>query len=599
MRHKNHILKFIFSCPLLLMLFHAIQLTAQESFSYKFKDNWTVGLNAGSTLQLGELSGFGGNGKTLGTATSIFMGKQVLPWLSLRGNLISGTFKGQDLFTYSKAKFYSYQLIGIFSIPTVFRGYDVHRKIDLYALTGTGLIDFQSDVWDNNTQEWLGGFGHGYGKGIKGYTREWIFPTGLGFMWNFYGGFNLNLETIYYFIGTDKLDATDVFTGKDRGLYSSLGFSYRFNLGRIKHFEPLNYQTSADKISYKYKNLSFQQGKSRQLRDGAKPMLAVEIPAKIGVVDSFNIVLKLRNDGVSGVADIDVVIPQGFTVKLPKSPGLISESADLVGNIYTTLPPSDTSLQMVLTVFSGQAPVGSHPFYIGYKVIDAAGETTGDKKLYYVEKDLMYSPDGGRPLADRMMGVEFRVQLTASPARIPMDKLAQLYPIKEKIFEDFSDGFYQYTAGSFKTSQEADKFKEKLSNELGINDLYVVFFQNGTRISSFKGAETGPSYWRVNEPTRREKLVTQTESRPQRAEEYRVEIRKSEGIRLKTNELQALFETPEPITEVYHEGVYYYFAGRFVKEEIAQAYREYISDRYGIVSARVVPFSRGRLVVKN
>lgn len=598
MKIIKNILKSFFTIPLLLML-HGTHTNAQEQFSYKFSDNWWVGLNAGPTLQFGELRSLGGNDKTLGSGATVYMGKQILPWLSLRGNLMAGVFKGQDLFLHSKANFYSFQLTGIFSFPTLLKGNNAQRKIDFYAITGAGFIDFQSDVWDNTTQEWLGGFGHGLGKGIKGYTREWIFPVGLGMMWNFYGGFNLNLETSYLFINSDKLDASDVFPGNDRGLYSSLGFSYKFNFGHIRHPEPLNYQTSADKISFKYKNLSIQQGRSRRLRDGAKPALAVEIPAKIGAVDSFLVVLNLRNDGVSGVADIDVVIPQGFTVKLPKAAGLVAEMNDLVGNIYTTLPPSDTTLQMTLMVFSAQAPVGAHPFYVGYKVIDAAGETAGEKKVYYVEKDLMYTPDGGRPLVDRMMGVEFRVQLAASRDRIAAEKLSQLYPIREKIFEDFSDGFYQYTAGSFKTSQEADKFREKLSKDLGLSDLYVVFFQNGTRISSFKGAETGPAYLRTNETARKEKTVTASESRPQRAEEYRVEIRKSEGVRLKLNEIQSMFETPEPITEVYQDGVYYYFAGRFAKEEIAQAYREYLSDRYGIVSARVVPFSRGRLLVKN
>lgn len=598
MKFYINLFKSVFTIPLLLML-QGTHIKAQEHFSYKFSDNWWVGLNAGTTLQFGELHSLSGNHKTLGRGASVYMGKQILPWLSLRGNLMAGVFKGEDLFIHSKANFYSYQLTGIFSFPTLFKGYNAQRRIDVYGITGAGFIDFQSDVWDNVTQEWLGGFGHGYGKGINGYTRDWIFPVGVGVMWNFYGGFNLNLETSYLFINSDKLDASDVFTGKDRGLYSSLGFSYRFNLGHIRHPEPLNYQTSADKISFKYKNLSIQQGRSRRLRDGAKPALAVEIPAKIGAIDSFNIVLRLRNDGVSGVADIDVVIPQGFTAKLPKASGLVSEMNDLVGNIYTTLPPSDTTLQMTLTVFSAQAPVGSHPFYIGYKVIDASGETAGEKKVYYVEKDLMYSPDGGRPLVDRMMGVEFRVQLTASRERIAAEKLAQLYPIREKIFEDFSDGFYQYTAGSFKTSQEADKFREKLSKDLGLTDLYVVFFQNGVRISSFKGAETKPTYLRTPETTQRHGTPTAAEPKAVRADEYRIEIRKSEGVKLKIAELQALFETPEPITEVYHEGVYYYFAGKFAKEEIAQAYREYLSDRYGFVSARVVPFSRGKVVVKN
>lgn len=574
-------------------------LMAQSKFNYHLTQNWYIGLNSGSTLQFGELGSFGGSSESPGAAATVFLGKQITPWLSIRGNLMTGNFKGQDLFSYSKSKFYGYQLTGLFSLSTLVNGYKPERAMDVYAQTGAGFIDFQSDVWDNITNEWLAGYGHGFGKGIKGYTREWVFPAGLGVNWKLYKNLNLNFEASYWFLNTDRLDGDEVMPGEDRGLYTSLGISYRFNVGRLRELEPLNYQASADKISFKYKNLSQQLGKTRRLRDGGKPSLVVEIPAKIGAVDSFNIVLKLKNDGISGVADIDVVIPQGFQARLPRDNGLESSMDELVGNIYTTLPTSDTTLSIKIIVYSGQAPVGSHPFYIGYKVIDASGETTGEKKVYYVEKDLLYSPNG-KPWVDGVMGVEFRVQLTSSRSRIDPDKLTQLYPLKEKIFEDFSDGFYQYTAGSFRTAQEADRYKEKLASELGLSDLYVVFFQNGTRISSFKGAEAGKEYMRTLESSRKTKVTASVnQSAKIRPTEYRVEIRRNEGSPLKISELQAQFETPEPITEIYQDGVYYYFAGRFANEDIARAYREYLSDRYGMVSAKVVPLLRGKLIASN
>ncbi len=587
---------------LILSLFEVlfpVYAAAQDRFSTKITDNWIVGFNGGATMQIGELGSFGGKSIALKNAATVYLGKQVFPYFTLRASLMAGSFKGQDLVTFSKAQFFSYQLAGQLSFLNLFNGYKPGRTYDLFAMVGGGFIDFQSDIWDIHTLEWLGGYGHGYGKGIKGYTREWVIPAGLGFQWNFYRNLSLNFETSYLYLNTDYIDAADFTQGKDKGLYSSLGFSYRFNVGRLHPLEPLNYQTSADKVSFKYRNLSFLQGKTRHLRDGAKPTLEVEIPPKIGAVDSFNIKLSLKNDGVSGVADIDVVIPQGFSIKLPKGNGIESTFDELVGNIYTTLPPSDTALQLKLIVYSGQAPVGSHPFYVGYKVIDATGETTGEKKVYYIEKDLMHSPDG-KPLVDKMMGVDFRVQLTASRTRIAPEKLALLYPIKEKIYEDFSDGFYQYTAGSFKTAQDADRYKEKLVKDLGLSDLYVVFFQNGIRISTLKGAETGREYIRTYTPSSKGS-GTSSISQPQkvRPSEYRVEIRRNDGNPLKISDLKAMFETPEPITEIYHEGVYYYFAGSFPSEDIARAYREYLSDRYGMVSARVVAISKGRLLVNN
>ncbi len=98
-----------------------------------------------------------------------------------------------------------------------------------------------------------------------------------------------------------------------------------------------------------------------------------------------------------------------------------------------------------------------------------------------------------------------------------------------------------------------------------MDDLFVVFFQNGNRVSSIKdliSKEKEKRYSSQVAPVQKP-LVT---SAP-KADEFRIVFRTDKN-RLPLFEIRSVFETPEPISEVYFNGQYMYFAGSFKNEEV-------------------------------
>jgi hypothetical protein len=567
--------------------------------------HWSVGFQAGPYLFLGDLPFTGGEKAGTTWAYGGFVEKQFLPWLSVRGQALNGDLSGQGSFydsvqdaevnAYFRAKVFEYNL-GVIIHFAGLKGENIKpSKWQWYALLGAGFSNYSTRSFELETDRPLAGNGNGSGSGIGGRTLHAIVPVGIGVKYELGRHFQLNIESTLRPVNSDIQDATPGGFSKDMAWFTGLGLRYQFVPGKSKSSQLLNYTTSPDRISMKYRNLSFDLAGTRKLRDGANPLVSTRFPKRIGTQESFVTELQIANDRMPGVADIDIVLPDGFDLKTREIEGSILDIDDRVINLYTPLPVNDTVIRMELEILSANAPVGNHPFYTGYKLTDRDGESVGQKKVDYVEKDLLFDPDG-RKIVQFNQGVEFRVQLYASAGEpVPADKLRLLFPIREKILEDMANGFYQYTTGSFKTVAEAEQYKEQLVRELGLDNLFVVFFQNGTRISSFDNAKPREqyirSYERVPSPAR-----VSVSSGKVYADEFRVEIRRSVNDKLSITEVASIFETPEPLTEVFDKGTYYYYAGSFKREDVAKAYLDYLVDRYGMVTARIGKFLRGKRV---
>ncbi len=591
----------LFKLQWFLTILFLLQLPQQKinaqknNFEGGWKNNWFTGIKAGSLWAISDLPSWGGNNISPQTALSIFLGKDIRPWFSLKGEILGGKLSGQDDIYNFETKLLGYQLQGILNLFELMNPDNENRKWGAHVFLGLGFLDFESDSYLTESGENLARFGHGFGKGINGWTREFFIPAGIEITYRLNTRFRLHLETSTHFVNGDELDATAGGKSNDVMLFAGLGLSYHFNLGRKELPPLLNYSASTEHIPLKYKDIQFSQKISRLLKDGAKPLISLSLPQKIGDQNFFDLIINVSNDGVEGVADIEIMIPQGFSFRTKNLQNADLVINDRVANIVLALPAADTTFLLKLEIASNIAPVGNYPVYLGYKITDRAGGTIGDKNVFYIQKDLLYSEKEAKtPIF--LPEVEFRIQLASSAGvPIPSDKLRRLFPLDTEIQEDVENGFYQYTVGSFKTLAEAETYKQKLSKELGMDDLFVVFFQNGNRVSSIKdliSKEKEKRYSSQVAPVQKP-LVT---SAP-KADEFRIVFRTDKN-RLPLFEIRSVFETPEPISEVYFNGQYMYFAGSFKNEEVATAYKEYLVDRYGLVNSKVIRFQKGQPMVE-
>ena len=78
--------------------------------------------------------------------------------------------------------------------------------------------------------------------------------------------------------------------------------------------------------------------------------------------------------------------------------------------------------------------------------------------------------------------IEYRVQIRARHGKkISKTWLANKYNLNQFINEDFHNGYYIYTVGTFNSSEEAIIYKKKLQIENNIIDAFIVKFINGKR----------------------------------------------------------------------------------------------------------------------
>jgi hypothetical protein len=575
-----------------------------QSTWFGLREKWEVSPKFGTGLIVSDLSFYRKDRKDITWAQNFSIGKKLNPWLGARMELINTELSGSgpfwdtgeedpiDVRFYAKNIEYYFSLQ--FDLSTIINGSNPQRKFLALLTTGVGMANWRTDMYDTYTLAHLTGNGHKpYGSGIDGRTLEGIVPVGLILEYKVFKFVSIEWENTLHFVNSDKLDNVWAGFSKDAWWFSGLGIKFDLGFDRRKNIPLAPYSANPDLLPLKYKDLEFSMpGKSR-IKTGGNPKVSYQLPRKIGSVEEFPLQINIMNDGVSGLVDIEILLPDGFFVDASLIKGIQSEYTDKLLNLYTSLPASDTSLQFIIPVKVSDVPVGNYAFYLTSKFTDVSGEAIRRTSTEYVEKDLFFGLNEAVSGSASSQGVEFRVQLTSSHERkIPMEKVKLLYPVKTVIKEDFDNGFFQYTTGSFKTKGDADKYRQELIHDYGLSDIYVVFFQNGSRISSFSNlSNSSELYLRENNSLSRKKNIDQTPT--QRIDEYRIEIRSSQFRPVPLNEMTTKFRTPERLSEEYTDGWYHYYAGSFNRKDIANVYLKIIRDDYGFNEARIVSFIKG------
>jgi len=91
--------------------------------------------------------------------------------------------------------------------------------------------------------------------------------------------------------------------------------------------------------------------------------------------------------------------------------------------------------------------------------------------------------------ARTVQGVEFRIQCGAfRDNRQAPSELAAKYGITELIQEEYIDGWYKYTVGSFRTYEEAGKFRDAFIKRTKILAAFIVAYRDGKRLANINDA---------------------------------------------------------------------------------------------------------------
>lgn len=87
-----------------------------------------------------------------------------------------------------------------------------------------------------------------------------------------------------------------------------------------------------------------------------------------------------------------------------------------------------------------------------------------------------------------IQGVEFRIQCGAFRVQTEGQKIVRRYNITEPVTEDYHNGLYKYTVGSFSTYNEAARYRDKFIQRSKIWTAFIVAYENGKRLNSLSQA---------------------------------------------------------------------------------------------------------------
>jgi len=186
---------------------------------------------------------------------------------------------------------------------------------------------------------------------------------------------------------------------------------------------------------------------------------------------------------------------------------------------------------------------------------------------------------------------EYRVQICASwQKQVPVPFLQTQFNISDTIREDFHQGWYKYSVGSFPTLSDAHAYRDKLRNEHKAFGAFVVLIANDKR------SDIILNYTPVDEILAIQPTSNDTTKLPDSIPEkgnssWRVQLQTSVGSKLSADGIRLFYSIQDSIYEEIANGnEYFYTIGNFTTYDSAATYCDYLRTVKNIRDAIVISY---------
>ncbi|MBI9037220.1 MAG: hypothetical protein JEY97_03735 [Bacteroidales bacterium] len=573
-----------------------------------FKRYWSIDLNAGANLFWGDLRQnsfvpITKNENEWQLGYGLIVNRQISPVFGLRVQLLNGKLSGtkRKINRYFTADIFEYNLNTTVNFSNLFFHYKPERLLKVYGTIGVGFTNWRTKVMVLGTNKVISEDGFGNGSGLWGRTLEGVIPIGLGIDFHLNDNWAMNLEGTLHGVNSDELDMTVSGSKFDMYSYTSLGVTYKFNKRRKR---------------YVYKKESGQEYPDAEISSGLEGKFKIisEMPKMIYSGDDFIVKLNVKKDITTQGGKIIQYFPEGFfpTKTTLTNGNFIFEERTLTIN-FENLPESTmfTTSYKVLTdnlptynyliigklIYNYQNKEKSIDFENIIKIEQKSDKIIEDEKIILDEKiteakvekiieDKKVGEEQKEILVEekvveipQIFDIEYRVQIRAKYGeKLPKTWLANKYNLKQEIKEDFYNGYYIYTLGSFPSFETAQKYCNSLMSTNKIKGPFVVAFKSGKRIEI-------------------DELFIEKKDAPiisASGIEYRVQIRAKFGEKVSKTWLANKYNLKQEIKENLNNGYYIYTLGSFKTYEAARKYRDELRLNNKINGAFVVAFRNGK-----
>jgi len=175
--------------------------------------------------------------------------------------------------------------------------------------------------------------------------------------------------------------------------------------------------------------------------------------------------------------------------------------------------------------------------------------------------------------------LEFRVQIRASYGKPVSREELDKFGIPDDIQQEYTDGWYRYTVGSFDNLDDATDYRDLMRSGYGVYDAFVVAYLKGNRLKSLRYLDT-----------------TMRSGRYSILDEERDNVRY--GVQLKASYLRPLdiaaiadeYNIDEPVREDFQNDWYRYSVGDFNQYWKAKEYRNVLLTRHNAQGSFVIAY---------
>jgi opacity protein-like surface antigen len=465
---------------------------------YKFGEKWSVGFNIGPSLFYGDVAEnvnpFKKKWQEYALGYSLNFSKQIFKPLSIN---IIGTnakltgirehFKGGHL---ANQKFNANLYIFSFNakidiLPFINLNID---KFNFYALGGVGYIYYRSMKRNLITDKYISSIGYD-NNGLKKtkMAQTFNYNYGIGLSYSINRHFDVNLNVVYNYSTTDKLDANIGITDKkDVYSFTTAGISYKFNFKTKEHIiipdKPIEYKFDTNIVA--------------NINDTAKVIVpdsnksVVDIVNKdINIKDTSNKIVESDKYISSIIYKIQIaasrqpvnkkILTDYYNINIPVDEKLFSDGwyRYTIGDFSD--PCDAITLRKSIPDNGKGEEVFIVPYIDGVRMLPNVFEPILLSKNYYStpEKVIEHTTD----FKIKESKVFFSVQVFASKDRMGIPIVCSSLPIHGNLIETYSDGYYKYCLGSFSDYAAVKKYLTEVKSSLN-KKSFIVAFKDGKPI---------------------------------------------------------------------------------------------------------------------
>ncbi|MCD4695588.1 MAG: hypothetical protein K8S16_05035 [Bacteroidales bacterium] len=477
------------------LLLTSFTLSSQEKDNSLWK-NWSVNVNGGASLFYGDIENY----EFYPTTTNknewrfgygIMLQKKFGDFFSVRGQLFNGKLAGSKrAYQYwFEANILETSISGTLNISNILKRRD-DRLINIYGTLGIGFANWETELKQFHSDEIINENGKdNSGSGLFGRTIEPVIPFGLGIDFNLNDHWSVIFEGSLRPVNSDKLDAKVGAFQYDFYSYNFVGITYKFG----PYEEDLPILPAEDLIAEE--TIIEEAETEPEVIIDTEPEIepeeiAVEetkpIPDPNKTIDEKLLDKEYRTGmyespwpGVDFTVQIAAsrkqMDPEQFKIKYGLSSDVIIHKGEgwyrySIGN-YIKYWKAKENKNIIVTRHGID-----DAFVVAYKE---------DKRLMLhelVSEDSEFAVGQQGSTERAKEEVAFSVQMLASKnGNISASAIREMFEINTDIYKEFNNGFYQYTAGSFKSYPEAAKLRNKIKAH-GLSGAFVVGYKNGERV---------------------------------------------------------------------------------------------------------------------